>query len=570
MLLSLFIGADVSAQCLTLPTAFETQLHNAEQIFEGKVVAQESFLGTDGNIYTSNQMEVYRVLKGDVGFDQTVVTEGGIYGDLMQIVTPSVSLRVGDYGLIVSQSDEYRSMLHIAQTFYPIDQAAGSVYSLRGVEQREQLYDLVARSTGSNTIELRRIFIPETSSGRATPQIGSFGPLQVTAGTQTLITISGQNFGEEQGSGYVAFRNADDGGQSYVAIAHGPHYLSWSDTEIQLYVPSATLYNQAVAGTGTIRVVNDGGTSAESLQNLTVSYAKSEVIYSENLSSTLLVGNQSGGYVFTPNTNFVNATGGTDLARKTLEKWACNTGVNFKLAENVVNSTAYAHDDVNLIGFSAPGQLPNYLLGRTITTFSGCGGANGLQWNLIEVDILLNGDISWWMNEDAPIIGTFDLETAILHELGHAHLLQHNNNAASPMFFQLTDGSMRRDFHPVADIDGGDYITTISANAESVCGEDYHQPYDFSSCDLSLINGVEDQDEQAALVYPNPFSDVITISSDKQGGACTLYDAVGRRILSRTLQRGINTMSTTALPSGIYILEITSEPEKEVLRLVKN
>jgi hypothetical protein len=29
-------------------------------------------------------------------------------------------------------------------------------------------------------------------------------------GTQTVITITGQNFGQEQGNGYVAFRNADN------------------------------------------------------------------------------------------------------------------------------------------------------------------------------------------------------------------------------------------------------------------------------------------------------------------------------------------------------------------------
>jgi hypothetical protein len=76
-------------------------------------------------------------------------------------------------------------------------------------------------------------------------------------------------------------------------------------------------------------------------------------------------------------------------------KWACNTGVNFKLSNELVDLTDWAHDDINLIGLSVSSQLPSYLLGKTITSFSGCGTPSGLQWNLIEVDILLNSDINW-------------------------------------------------------------------------------------------------------------------------------------------------------------------------------
>lgn len=555
-----------------LPSALETQLQESTDIFEGRVTSQESFMGDDGNIYTANQFEVYRVLKGNVGFNYTIVTEGGIYGDLMQVVTPSVGLWVGDYGLVVSKTDMFRSSMNVAQTFYPINETNGEVFRLKGIDQREQLYELVSRATGTNIIELRRISLElESAENRAAPQIASISPVQVTAGTQTVITITGQNFGQEQGNGYVAFRNADNGGQSFVSLAQGPHYLSWSDTEIQLYVPSATLYNQAVAGTGTIRVVTGSGNSIESVQNLSVRYAKSEVIYSSQLSSTLLVGNQSGGYVFTPNANLVTTSGGTELAHDVLEKWACNTGVNFRLADEVVNSSEYAYDDVNLLGLSAPGQLPGYMLGRTVTTFSGCGGSNGLQWNLVEIDILLNSDIAWWTGEDHPMPGTFDMETALLHEVGHAHLLQHNNNQASPMYFQLTDGDMRRDFHPVSDVEGGDYIATISSNAESVCGEDNHQVYDFSSCNLSVINTVEEMDESnVSMAYPNPFEDVLNLTAKSGNTGYQLFDALGRKMLSGTLTIGFNEITSARLPSGVYFLEILSESEREVLRLVKN
>jgi hypothetical protein len=571
VLLATFVGVRGYAQCLSLPTALETQLHEANGIFEGKVVAQASFMGTDGNIYTSNHVEVCRVLKGSVGFEADIVTEGGVYGDLMQLVTPGVSLAVGDYGLVVTNTDEHRSIAQLARSFYPIDERTGAVSRLKGVEHREQLYGLVAGITGSDVIELRRISLLEENSGsRSTPEISSVDPVQVTAGTQTVITITGSNFGAEQGNGRVAFRNADDGGQSYVSIAPGPHYLSWSDTEVQLYVPSATLYDQAVAGSGTIRVINDAGMVAQSSQQLAVNFAKSEVIYTEQLSSTLLIGDQTGGYIFTPNNNFVYATNGTGMASKVLQKWACNTGVNFSLSSDVVNSTAYANDDVNLLGFSASGQLPSYLLGRTVTTFSGCGGSNGLQWNLIEVDILLNSDLNWWTDEGQPMSGTFDLETALLHELGHAMLLQHNNDPASPMYFQLTEGSMRRNLYDPS-LEGGNYVVTQSVEATNTCGQELHQYFESSNCDLSVINGLDESSESTISAFPNPFQDQVTISGDwSPGTTFCLVDATGRRVLSGVLNADNQTVGATALPRGMYLLEVRDDAGLHMQRLIKN
>jgi hypothetical protein len=178
------------------------------------------------------------------------------------------------------------------------------------------------------------------------------------------------------------------------------------------------------------------------------------------------------------------------LVRKSFEKWACNTGVNFMLTEDVVSIANWAHDEINVIGLSTPEQLPSYLLGKTVTTFSGCGTPNGLQWNLIEVDVLLNCDKNWWIGEGSPMQGQFDLETSILHELGHAQLLQHNNNPASPMYFELTEGTSRRDLDQATDIDGSVYIAHEAASATHTCGDELHQLYDDSNCNLSLIIGI--------------------------------------------------------------------------------
>lgn len=574
LLMLLFFGGSVQAQCLSLPNATNQQFNFSNKIIEGKVVNQQTFIGVDGNIYTTNSIDVYHVFKGNVGSNIEVITEGGIFGDLMQVVTPSAQMQVGDYGLMVLADNAERAISSMTSAFYPIDVKSGTVYGLKSISHREELYETIARLTGTETIELRRIPLDlleeQTAVSRATPEISSVYPLQVTAGTQTILTITGAGFGIEQGDGYVAFHNADDGGQSFVSLPAGPHYLSWTDNEIQMYVPSATLYHTAVAGTGSIRVINSNAESVESTELVTVDYAKSEVIYSEQLSSTMLVGMQSGGYEFKMNEQLQQFINGSSMVEDAFLKWACNTGVNFSLSNQTVNITGWSHDDVNLIGLSNSGQLPSYLLGKTITTFSGCGTPNGLQWNLIEVDILLNRDIDWWTGEGQPTSGKYDLETSILHEVGHAHLLQHNNNLLSPMYFQLTQGSMRRDLHEPS-IEGGNYISTQSTQATSTCGDEPHQYYDYSTCNLSVINGVEDESAEGVSVYPNPFSSQIIVSGGgNQGSEFFIFDATGRMIANGILNSNTQTIATNEFSNGIYLLEIRDGEKSHIQRLVKN
>jgi hypothetical protein len=564
---------DAGAQCLTLPYDIQDQIVAAERIVEGKVVDQRSWIGSDGNIYTSNTIGVHRVFKGQIEAEIEVITEGGMVGDLMQTVTPSAKLGLGDHGLIEIAGDAFRGMRSMALGFYPIDEKNGTVYGMKNILHRDELYELVHRTVGQSSIQLIETNSIEGQSEfqRSPPQIASIHPLSITAGTRSLLTISGQGFGAEQGSGSVAFRNADDGGQSFVSVPSGPHYLSWSDTEVIMYVPSTSLYSSTVAGTGEIRVINDAGNIGQSTQQLSVTFAQSEVVYSEVLNETQLVGMNEGGYLFHENPALLSLLEGQPLVDEALRNWSCNTRVNFRLSEEPSEQASFANDGINLLGLSAPGQLPSNVLGRTVTTFSGCGtGSGGIQWNLIEVDILMNGDINWWTSDLPPMANSFDLTTALLHELGHAHLLQHNSNTDSPMYFQLTAGSMRRDLNPDCDIAGGTHVTELSVASPYGCSYSEHSFQD-DYCDLSQINGIEEASSNAILVYPNPFQDQLTLSGKWSiGSQFRIFDATGRVVLNGMLNSSEQSISTYLISNGIYTLEVQDDTRSSVVRLIKN
>ncbi len=572
ILLCLSVAIDAGAQCLTLPNVIQEQIASADRIVEGKVLRQESRIGSDGTIYTSNIIEVHRIFKGQADAEIEVITEGGIVGDLMQIVTPSANLQVGDYGLIELDDDAFRGIRSLAIGFYPIDAKSGTVYSLKNIVHRDELYEMIHRTVGQSSVQLIQSGSMQPSGQRSTPQIADIQPLSVTAGTRSVLTITGQGFGNEQGSGFVAFRNANDGGQSFVAVSSGPHYLSWSDTEVRMYVPSTSLYTSTVAGTGEIRVVNDAGNFEQSTQLVHVAFAQSEVVYSEVLNETELVGMQEGGYLFHKNPALQSLMGGLPMVKNALEKWSCNTRVNFDLSEELSNQASFANDGINLVGLSESGQLPSYMLGRTLTTFSGCGtGSGGIQWNLIEVDILMNGDMNWWTSDLPPMANSFDLTTALLHELGHAHLLQHNSHVNSPMYYQLTSGTMKRELNSESDIEGGNHVTELSVASALSCSYPEHEFQEVNDCDLSQINGLDEQTKVDVVAYPNPFSDLLEIKGDWEGQAkFSVVDALGREIIAGPISAGVQSIDTSRFSNGFYLLQVSDERGPQAIRLLKN
>jgi hypothetical protein len=73
--------------------------------------------------------------------------------------------------------------------------------------------------------------VSNPNSVQATPTITNFTPTSITSGTSSSLTINGTNFGATQGTGFVEFKNANDGGTTWVKPLT-TDYVSWSNTQI--------------------------------------------------------------------------------------------------------------------------------------------------------------------------------------------------------------------------------------------------------------------------------------------------------------------------------------------------
>jgi PKD repeat protein len=298
--------------------------------------------------------------------------------------------------------------------------------------------------------------------------ISSISPTISNAGRGSILTISGSGFGASRtGNAKVEFKNGNDGGATWTSPATS-QYVSWSDTEIQVRIPT-------LAGTGQVRVTAADNSTAVSGQTLTIDYS----LLNTSLNRIWLNGqNGNGGHTFVFNSSFgVNPT---DAAKRALQSWRCNTFVNFAVSANTTSINQSAKDGVNVISFNA--SLPAGALGVTYNWYAACA-AN--QYFNDEFDMIFSPAPGFgWNFGPGPTTGNrYDFETVVVHELGHAHQLGHVINANYVMHYALGPNTDKRTLNPVSDIAGGSDVVSFST-ATKPCGPDEMIALNTNNCQL--------------------------------------------------------------------------------------
>ncbi|MBK8876480.1 MAG: hypothetical protein IPN13_22385 [Bacteroidetes bacterium] len=245
------------SQCMTYVVPMQEKVNGSSAIIEGKVIARQSFWNANSSfIYTSNIIEVYKVFKGSVSTNQIeIITEGGIVGNQMIKVEPALELEINETGVFFLIAT---SNLNPASPFLPSNQFEGFAanqslikYDLKDGSAVDgllnysniatQVYQPVIQMTGQNYTEIIQAnFIQTSNSGPGGnpvplvfPTITTILPSPLTAGTFSLVTISGNNFGAGPygGTRALEFRDANNGGAGLFQLRQttlfpGPTLLS--------------------------------------------------------------------------------------------------------------------------------------------------------------------------------------------------------------------------------------------------------------------------------------------------------------------------------------------------------
>ena len=501
-------------RCLLLPLAPARRAQAAALVVEAQVLDARSFWDAGhGRLFTRHRLRVFSVLKGTVA-DTTglvLLTEGGRLGLDQQLLTNTLHLTAGQQGVFFLTPAPWPQATAALpgrawtpfgseQGFIAYNPAEGSAsepfrtYPAIDADFYKGITDLTKQPRRVLQANPALAAAPTAQRTTAAPVVTSLAPQTLPAGTGAVLTIDGTDFGASRGSGFVEFRNADDGGATRVQ-ARATDYLTWTPTRIQVRVPSVASGGHP-AGSGLVRVTTSDQQAAESPAPLTVVYALTNV---ESTDATPLLQrpnhiaqNPNGGITFHFGPNF-----GASLAaapwQRALATWRCRTGMNWEVGtSNATN--AIKGDGQNVVAFDAGTELPANVLGRTTSYYLGCftPGGEVVFW-VKEIDMQFD-DASLFQFGPALAVNTqqvrqIDFETVAVHELGHAHQLNHLNLRGAVMHYGIGYGQNTRTLDPASDVAGGRQVLRVRSFRALGCGNPALLPAPLTGFSAQLAGG---------------------------------------------------------------------------------
>lgn len=486
----------VNAQCTIEPFSLQKRIYLSDLVVEGKVLSQRSVWNESTDmIYTLNEIEVYKLFEGTLNQSKVLmVTYGGQVGHDMIKVEPSLELEKDQMGIFLMKNipelkaeidEEFPVSSQVyfpsanVQSFLKYDDITLEVHSyFENYSGPVAAYTKIESYTDKEFKNIEDIDLNKGIKPIAAPSITSLSHDTISAGTESVLTITGSNFGIVKGKGKVEFVDANYGDGRFFEPRWETSYKSWSNSKIEVYVPSR-------AGTGKIRVTNNGNESGTASTSLVVKYAHLNAsFYNATTDSAYFMidhinDNGFGGYSWYMNHKFRAKTDAVNSFMRSLENWRCGTLMNWDVGADTATD-AQARDGINLVRFT---KFSDSKLGVCYSYWSGCQRSGNWNWYLNEMDIEFDSSRNWYYGTGTPGNSQYDFESVATHELGHGHQLGHVIDQNKIMHYSIRNGSRKvvlSDF----DIEAGEYVRDKS-KVSNPCGPNRIVPLVVTACNIT-------------------------------------------------------------------------------------
>jgi len=615
----------------------EKQIASSRLIVEGEVISKKSIWNNSNTlIYTISVVQVYKSFKGTAQENIEILTLGGTVGNDRLDVNPALKLKKGDVGIFmlhestgkISQNsvrfNQIYEVVSESQGFYKYiladNKAINPFFVYKGISQK--FYKKI-QSISKQKIKEKKTFDIDQSvtttikehQKSAAITIDKISPLKASAGTKTVLTITGDGFGDNKEE--VFFVNANNGGATYQNVPPS-EILSWNDTKIEVYIPSH-------AGTGEILIQDGNSGSQQSSEELEITFAISNGSDGvKNYIPTLVDISGQGGYLWHMTNDFdTNSLAKASFIRA-LNSWVCSSTVNWELGETTSTNVS-ERDGENVIRFDKNDELPLGVKGKCLNYQIICTNGEG-ENAAIEMDLLLDDKTNWNYGPEAPSTNQSDFESVVLHELGHAHQLSHVMDVNDIMYYAIPNGVENRVLQEndkagssfVIERSSAGGVCSYNAMTGKQCLDDDNdgvhddqdtcsntpsgetvdsngcsdsqkdddndgvmndtdqcpntptgENVDANGCSNIQALGIEDEKlDNSIKFYPNPVSNTLSIQSENiLIERVEIYSYLGIKI--DEIDSEFGHIQTDKLSKGIYIIKIYSEKGSTTRRLIK-
>jgi hypothetical protein len=398
------LGVAENTAALMLKMSLEELTLGADTIIVGQVLHRKSHWNKDKtDIFTQTVISAKESLKGIANSGKIVISvPGGTIGDTTVEVTDVPDFSVGEKVVIfinpLTNQQATEEGLEIAGDDAPWFRIHGGfqgkliiqddkVGNLPLIIFKERIAKALAGGTSKDP-ESDNILNSIFDSSIQT--ISAITPASASAGTGTLITISGSNLGISLGTPYFYYKNYEYYGCSSCVS-------SWSDSDVVVNVPVFKASNgySASAGSGPVYLTSPAGDKSNSFPfSVTFSY---------------------GGIKWTgdsPDVEFKVNPDGNDAVLKAVHDAAntWNAVPNKRFTFNFAGTTPAVKIATNQINEIIWADLQYGVIGQTSIRSS--------RGVITECDIAFNTKFKWSTDAATPN-DAMDVHTIALHEMGH-------------------------------------------------------------------------------------------------------------------------------------------------------
>jgi len=542
-LVFLCLSNAVLGNCLLINKSFESRINSNTHIIEGQIIDQTPFWSNDNSIIlTANRILIYKSFKGNIVNDEILlITEGGEIGNKMHIVEPNLDSKTGEVGLffLTPAKANYKmadSDINANNQFVSQEESLGFVqYDIRKNiafdtystydNISENFYKRITQTSNTQYAELNTFKLAgiknidqnlKSTDINSDPSIYCFFPQYIGSGTESILSIDGNELGSYTGNASIAMISVGSNFGQHVMIP-AENIISWTNENIQLIVPQKI-------GSGKIQITTSDNTTIHSDEEVTITFARSKT---QGFLTHMINDNDLGGYTFKASTSTsysgVNfATSGAFDAFERALLAVRKSGLNF-IMDGTTSTNSVSDDDQNIVMFDNTNEPLTTALGKMYRQFSNCGA----EWEMTGVDVKFKRAstgpevIKWSFSESGPSSSQLDFQSIATHELLHGAQLKHSLNPDDVLFYIFSVGESRRSPVTCTDVAGLQYITEQSMDINALCGSanTYEYPPEFlgfeslglnacshsASCDPSTYNVGNDSISVDVLVLLEGF-----------------------------------------------------------------